>query len=611
MNRIKVLSEEVANRIAAGEVIDRPASVVKELVENAIDAGATSITVNIEKGGKDLIQVIDNGHGMNENDALLCFERHATSKIRNVEDIIKIGTLGFRGEALPSISSISHLIMVTKDEKSEVANRIEFYGGTLKDVSRIAGNKGTDISVKRLFSNVPARRKFLKSDQVEFKHILNYLHYQSIVYPEVSFKFISNGRERLNYPAIGDNEQRMRAVFGNKFFDNDLISLQMENKIVKLEGFISGLENTEHNIYDHRYIFVNGRYMKDKIILHAIRAAYEPFIKKSGLHQKGQLPPYIIFINIDPEMIDVNVHPAKHEVRFRDSHFVHSFVKNSITNALMEYEKEKFHTAEMKTADLTKSKPLTNYEQKVYVKPVKPRYSEYKTDLEEVFQPDVFKKEVKPPAIEEDQAPQQTFPSQLLPKEEELVNPWQLHDTYIFIQSEDGLMAIDQHAAHERIIYEKMVQRIHGAPPVRQKLVFPLVVNIPPYLNSVLTDLLEKNIEIFHQVGFSIKTFSGNSVVIDEVPPELNDMHSEEFFLDIMKNLQDEFEETEDIRDSLAKTMACKAAIKANRKLTRKEMLALINDLFACSVPYFCPHGRPLIIKMTLTELEKRFKRIE
>ncbi len=611
MNRIKVLAEEVANRIAAGEVIDRPASVVKELVENAIDAGAMSITVNIERGGKDLIQVIDNGQGMNETDALLSFERHATSKIRNVEDIIKIGTLGFRGEALPSISSISHLVMITKDEKSDVATRIEFYGGTLKDVSKIGGNQGTDISVRRLFSNVPARRKFLKSDQVEFKHILSYLHYQSIVYPEISFRFNSNGKERLNYPATDDNEQRMRAVFGNKFFDNDLISLSMSNKIIKLNGYVSGLENTEHNIYDHRYIFVNGRYMKDKIILHAIKSAYDPFIKKSGIYQKGQLPPYIIFLNIDPEMIDVNVHPAKHEVRFRDSHFVHSFVKSCVTNALMEYEKEKFHTAEMKTADLTQSKPLTNYEQKIFIKPVKPRYSEYKTDLEEVFQPDVFTREIRTPLVEEQETREPMFPSQLLPKEEELVNPWQLHDTYIFIQSEDGLMAIDQHAAHERIIYEKMVQRIHGAPPVRQKLVFPLVVNIPPYLNSVLTDLLEKNIEIFNQVGFSIKTFSGNSVVIDEVPPELNDLNSEEFFLDIMKSLQDEFEETEDIRDSLAKTMACKAAIKANRKLTRKEMLALINDLFACSVPYFCPHGRPLIIKMTLNELEKRFKRIE
>jgi DNA mismatch repair protein MutL len=278
----------------------------------------------------------------------------------------------------------------------------------------------------------------------------------------------------------------------------------------------------------------------------------------------------------------------------------------------MEYEKEKFQSAELKSSDLSQSKPLTSYEQRVYIKPITPRYSEYKTDLEEVFQPDMFKK-VLPP--QEEYPPLHPLPKESfqihMPKEEELVNPWQLHDTYIFIQTEDGLMAIDQHAAHERIIYEKMVQRIHGAPPIRQKLVFPLVVNIPPYLSYVLTELLEKNIDLFTQVGFSIKTFSGNSVVIDEVPPELNDMHSEEFFLDVLKNLQDEFEETEDIRDSLAKSVACKAAIKANKKLTRKEMLHLINDLFACSVPYFCPHGRPLVIKITLNELEKRFKRIE
>jgi DNA mismatch repair protein MutL len=610
MNKVKILAEEVANRIAAGEVIERPVSVVKELVENSIDAQSTKISIYIEAGGKQLIQIIDNGYGMSKDDALQCFERHATSKICTVTDIFQIRTLGFRGEALPSIASVSSLTMVTREKESETAMRVEFKGGQLRDFSQTSSNVGTNIVVRDLFSNVPARKKFLKSEPVEYKHILDYLHYQSVVHPEIHFRFYSNGLEKLNYPVVESREKRLADIFGSDFLKKDLLKLAVSKDQFSISGYIGGLEDEYEGLFDFRYIFVNGRFIRDKIIVHSIRSAYEPFIKKLRIFQQGKIPPYLIFIEIEPEKVDFNVHPAKLEVRFIDSGLVHSFVKSAITNRLLEYEDKKFEQIKIKLQNPQAANNFNSTDPKQFLtKTDKNRLRNLKEDAEHNEQTDFFRNtfvENQEMLIKLDSKQKTDW---LFRPEEDIINPWQLHQSYIFVQIEEGLIIIDQHAAHERILYEKMIHRIHGAPPQTQQLLFPLVIDLPPYLAQTVSELISQNMEVFHKVGFSLKSFSGNSIVIDEIPAELKNWDGGEVFIEILKNLQDEFSVTEDFRDSMAKSIACKTAVKAGEKLSKKEMITLINDLFACEIPYFCPHGRPLIIKMTLFDFEKKFKR--
>lgn len=647
MKRIKVLSENVTNRIAAGEVIERPASVVKELVENSLDAGAKSIYIKVEKGGKELIQVTDDGSGMSHDDALLSLERHATSKISNVDDIVHINSLGFRGEAIPSIASICRFNLITKDEDSDVAIDIYMDGGKLKDVRKTAANTGTTISVKKIFFNVPARRKFLRSDIVEFRHILNYVHYQSVLYPNVSFKLVANGRERLNYPAVPNYRRRIKEVFGKSFQEQQFVELEYSTPQISINGFIAGLDEYRKGFERYKYLFINGRYINDKVVIKAIKVAYQPFIAKERYMQQGVLPPYILFIEIDPELIDINVHPAKREVRFRDTHLVFNAVKESITARLNAIQDERFksiknkfgegfakssqefeqgeksypeanHGEEASSATETFSSPnresrFSNREQAYpYTKPEIPRFSTYKKAFGELVQADIFDSQ-DDDTVPQDQEEINKQSARIdLPviSEIEAVKPWQFQDTFIFIQVGEGLMVIDQHAAHERILYEKLIARMQGAEPEVQKLLFPIVIDLPNYISESLRELIDENIDDFHNIGFSIKTFSGNSLVIDEIPAELEEWSGGDVFLEILQTLEQEFEETEDFRDSIAKSVSCKAAVKAGHPLTAREMIKLISDLFGCKVPYYCPHGRPLIINYSLDDFRKKFKRI-
>lgn len=662
MNVIKVLSENVTNRIAAGEVIERPVSVVKELVENSLDAGAKSIYIKVEKGGRELIQVTDDGKGMSHDDAILCFERHATSKIKDVEDIVHINSLGFRGEAIPSIASISRFNLITKDEASEVAVDIFVDGGKLKDVRKTAANNGTTIYVKKIFFNVPARRKFLKSDIVEFKHILNYVHYQSILYPNVSFKLVSNDKEKLNYPAVANYNRRIKEVFGKSFQEQEFVELNYNTNQISLTGFIAGLDEYHKGFERYKYLFINGRYINDKIVIKALRTAYQPFLAKERYMQQGVLPPYILFLEIDPDLIDINVHPAKREVRFRDTYLVYNAVKDSITSRLNQLQDEKFKSIKSKfgegfarsTREFEErgrqqfshqnleseqvSESLTptenrqaapNFSQDIqatgprdfsrnnsnnsYSKPEIPKFSTYKKEFSELVQGSIFDEEPDNTDAKQTQEEVNKQESRLeLPviSEIEAVKPWQFQDTFIFIQVGEGLMVIDQHAAHERILYEKLIARMKGTEAEVQKLLFPIVIDLPNYISESLKELIEENIEDFHSVGFSIKTFSGNSLVIDEIPAELEEWSGGDIFLEILQTLEQEFEETEDFRDSIAKSVSCKAAIKAGKSLTAREMIKLISDLFGCKVPYYCPHGRPLIINYSLEDFKKKFKRI-
>ena len=628
MSNIHILAEDVRNKIAAGEVIERPASVVKELVENAIDAGADSIIVAIENGGKDLIRVIDNGCGMSSDDAMLAFERHSTSKIKTVQDIIHIDSLGFRGEALPSIASVSQLHLVTRTAEDEMATIIEYANGKLLNVAKTSANSGTAVTVRGLFKDLPARRKFLKTTPVEARHIYKYIHYQALVYPEISFRLVIDDKEKLNYIACSDRKQRLEEVFGGGFFEDDIIPVQGAYSDYSVSGYIFGLEDRSDKLIDAQYTFINGRYIFDKTVRHSIKAAYEPFILKTRAWQKGTTPPYIIFLDIPPEQIDVNVHPAKMEVRFRENNLVHSLVLETITKALRAYEDSKFASARDKFQNAVSGEKATSLERDIFVQNIKvPQFSAFKKEFGELFQDDLFQQENSSPPDEvmpvlnpdkEESEIQDIFTDQpteqqkydiLLKNEEDYINPWQFHNTYIFFQVEDGLVVIDQHAAHERIIFERLIQRSEGAPAVRQKLLIPLVIDIPPYIAAEIKELVEANLELLEKVGFTLKKFSGDSLVIEEIPAELTDFASGKVFIEILKQLEQEMEVNTDFRVSLAKSIACKAAIKANHKLSRKEMLNLINQLFACQTPYFCPHGRPLMLKIPLTDFEKKFKR--
>jgi len=608
-SRIQALPEHLVNQIAAGEVVERPASVAKELLENSLDAGARAIRIDVEQGGTKLIRVTDDGGGIPADDLALALSRHATSKIACLEDLEAVPTLGFRGEALPSIASVSHLILITKEENNDTAARVEFKSGKLIDFSKTSANTGTTITVRNLFSNIPARRKFLKTNPVEFKHILNYMHYQSILYPKIHFRLISDSKEKLNYPAVDQVQTRLTAIFGSEFLKRDLIKVNSEGDQIKLTGYISGLNEEKEGFADYRYLFVNGRYIRDKIILHSLKSAYGPFIKKLRIFQQGKIPPHILFLNLDPQQVDMNVHPSKLEIRFRDPGKVHTFVKVSIEKLLLEYEDDKFKQIKNKINSSLNVGKTTKIETKIFSnKMEKKRFNQVQKELKELYQPDLFKSKTSDDIQIEKNLTENRSEIFVRP-EVDFINPWQLHQSYIFVQVEEGLMIIDQHAAHERIIYEKILHRIHGAPAQTQKLLFPIVIDLPPHLSSTIPELISENIDVFNKVGFSIKTFSGDSIVIDEIPIELEDWDGGDVFIDIINQLEDEFEQTEDFRDSLSKSVACKAAIKAGRKMNRKEMLALINDLFACDVPYFCPHGRPLIIKMTMSEFEKKFKR--
>lgn len=623
MSVIKILNEDVVNKIAAGEVIERPASVVRELVENSLDAGARSITVVVEKGGRDYIQVSDDGCGMSYDDALLAFERHATSKIRKVQDIIHISSLGFRGEALPSIGAVSELTLITRREQDETATRIDVSNGRLRNVSITSSNPGTNITVRGLFKSLPARRKFLRSVQTELRHILKYFHYQSILWPQINFRLISEGKTILNYIATEDRRERMAEVFGSNFFDDDIIEVHAADGGYSVTGYIYGLKERGDQFNDIQYTFINGRYISDKSVRHAIRTAYEPFILKTRVWARGSTPPYILFITVPPEQIDVNVHPAKLEVRFREQQRLYGLVKSCINDALMDYENAIFATARRKFDQASAVHEATNLEQAIYRDRVEvPQYSRYKKEFGNLWQDDLFQEpeQARRQALkidgQADGAPEETGESaredvkMLLRNEEDYINPWQLHNSYVFVQVEDGLVIIDQHAAHERILYEKILQRTQGAPPVRQKLIVPLVVDIPPYIADHIKELVEENLEMLEKTGFVLKKFSGSSLVIEEIPAELTDWQGGKLFVDILKQLETEMAENKDFRDSLAKSIACKAAIKAGQPLTRREMLSLINNLFACRTPFFCPHGRPLIIKMSLADFERKFKRI-
>ncbi len=593
--KIRVLPENLINKIAAGEVIDRPASVVKELVENSIDAGADRITVIIKGGGKSLIQVIDNGAGMDEENAIMSFQRHATSKITSYQDMERITTLGFRGEALASIASISRVEMKTVATGEIAGTSLLIEGGVIQKIDKTGGNPGTSIAVKNIFYNTPARRKFLRADSTEYRYILNVLNRFTLAYPEIGFTLINEGNQVYDLKPTF-SEERVVDVLGSRVQGN-LIAVQDDTALAKITGFVGGFDIMRKSRND-QYLFLNRRYIVDRTINYAISAAFGDTIPK------GLYPLYVIFLEIDPERVDVNVHPTKTEVKFADQQSLFSVVRGAVKRAL---------TRDEVIPEMSSQRP--SFED------MRARFRSSLPDELHHFSPDQmqmnFDKSTSHPV--QPSAPMPSQPGQELPPDESQYQAaapqrsqpqtsavvWQLHNKYILSQIKSGLVVIDQHVAHERILYEKAKKSIEQNAAPSQQLLFPQTIELTPEDFEYLVEILP----FLQKIGFVIKSFGGRTVVMEGVPAGLKIGSENKILLDIIDEYKTKQSSEIDVRERVAKSFACRSAIMAGEKLTTEAMNSLIDQLFATENPYFCPHGRPVMITISIDELDKRFDR--
>lgn len=609
MAQIKILPEEIASKIAAGEVIQRPESVVKELIENSIDAGAKNITVILKDAGKTLIQVIDDGCGMDEEDAVLAFERHATSKIKIYDDLENIRTLGFRGEALASIAAVSKVEMKTKTSNEELATLVKIEGGKLIEVSKTSAPTGTSIVVKNLFFNTPARKNFLKSKYTEFKHAYEAFIRFAIAYPEISFEFISDDEQIAKFEQT-DFETRIKQIFGEKFFET-LIPVDEKTEYISIYGLISKPEFSKKTKAD-QFIYLNRRYIINRSINHAVYNSYEHLI------DKGSFPSFILMISIDPRHVDVNVHPSKLEVKFDDEPGIYNFVRAVVKHSLSKFslipELTIEPTGEIKLIPSTNiveiKKQLINLTEPIKEKIQKGQqlnleliassFPEASTGLETKSASEKVEKIFKEVRSEIPSAEEKTSSEGLA--------FMQVHNKYIIAQIKTGLMIIDQHVAHERILYERALDSLNSNSPFTQQLLFPQTLELTPADIAIVKEL--KN--YLENLGFDLRIFGKNTVILYGVPPEVKQGTEKKILQEIIELYKENSNAEPGLseRENLAKAFACKTAIKAGDSLTPEEIQVLIDQLFLTQNPYVCPHGRPIIIKISIEELDKRFGRI-
>ncbi|MFH1335918.1 MAG: DNA mismatch repair endonuclease MutL [Candidatus Zixiibacteriota bacterium] len=611
-NNIILLPEELVDKIAAGEVVERPASVVKELVENSIDAGAKNISVEIKNGGVKFIRVTDDGVGMNERNAELAFQRHATSKIKALDDLFRISSLGFRGEAMPSIASVSYLEMLTRTREDSSGTDIKMEGGIIQEKKPTGSPLGTSLVVRELFYNVPARRKFLKTMLTETRHIIDLLTKFSIAYPEISFKLDSDGRELFAFPAVDSTDERIWDVFGKDQKERMVKIREGEDKIV-ISGFLGKPEIAP----SHRaklYVFVNRRPITSRSLYHAVQSGY------GDLLPRGKYPLAVIFIRIDPGSVDVNVHPSKSEVRFANEKEVHDLVyariKESLTSPLTIPEIEVKDKA--MGIPLSRSSQQTGVSSKRTEEPLKgeppqglglikgkemEKRAVEESDQKSLFAAIIGKKE--PGGTGADSEINRNATPHELSTEGVKSNFWQFADTYILSQLKDNLLVLDQHAAHERILYEEALRNMTQKPATSQQVLFPAVTDLTPGE----LHLLDEHEELIRRLGFEIKNFGGRTVLVTAVPPGARNKSGEIFLKEVLFQLEMEEKIEKDKVKALAKSFACHAAIKAGERLNQEEMENLVRKIFTTEEPYSCPHGRPTIIKLTLDELNKKFGR--
>ena len=591
MSKIKILPEVLSNKIAAGEVVERPASVVKELVENALDAGSSRIIIEIEKGGRSLIRVSDNGSGMNRDDTLLAIERYATSKIFKDRDLFAISTLGFRGEALPSIASVSRFTLVTKDESSAVGTEIVVQGGTVKKVSDVGAPTGTMVTVGQLFFNTPARRKFLKTVNTEMGHIADAAAAFALGRPRVQFRLVHNGKVLKSWPAAADPVERVVDVLG-KSIENDLHRIEFNDSAVTVTGWTAS-PRVARSTSRGTYIFVNGRLVSDRVIRHAL---FEGYGKRL---MKGQFPMAVIFIKVPYDQVDVNVHPAKHEVRFAQQKRVHDAVAGAVSETLRYGDRSAWITTPSTPRPPAMEQHRISEQEAVFGREKKGALRLRSTAFED--RGALRFREKEDPAAEQAS----------LWKERrfgDLRVIGQLHNTYILCESVDGLVLIDQHAAHERILYEQLKKRSAASTMAAQKLVVPETIDFG-YREA---QILEKLIPDLKELGLEIEPFGGSTFVVKAVPALLADRDSRPLVIEIVEKMaQIGFAPGLDKAiDECLLLMACHGTIRANQQLADQQIKALLNQLDECDNPSHCPHGRPTWIRWSLRTLEKSFKRI-
>ena len=614
---IQILPDAVANQIAAGEVVQRPASAVKELLENSIDAEATDIALSIKDAGKTLIQVIDNGKGMSETDARICLERHATSKITRVEDIFAIRTMGFRGEALASIAAIAQMELKTRLKSNDTGCKIIIEGSKVESQEACAMNQGTSIAVKNLFFNVPARRNFLKSNTVETRHIIDEFQRVALTHPEIAFKLYNNEQEVLNLRP-GSFRQRLVGIFGKKYNER-LVPVEESTDIVSVSGFI-GKPQYAKKTRGEQFFFVNDRFIKSPYLHHAIMLAYEELLPKD------QFPSYFLKLDIDPSKIDVNIHPTKTEIKFEDERAIYAIIRTSVKQALGKFNIAPSLDFDQESAfDLPPLKPTDQ---------IKPPEIKVNKDFNPFHSKSVL---VQPPSTGNERSSINTSNWEKLYEEHELpvntgnkdetkaeptkvitsawedheteamakVKSMQLHNRYILTHIKSGFVVIDQQRAHERILYERFVLTGAKKKLPSQQLLFPKSISLAP------TD-----VQLFREIKSSVEGLGFTFGEVDTDQVEIKGIPSgyiEDDAGGLLEGLLEDYKMMEEVdqealKDKLAGALARKMSVKSGQKLSEQEMDNLIDELFACAMPYALPNGKPTVITIQLDELNKRFQ---
>ena len=607
-NRIALLDEHTANRIAAGEVIERPASVVKELVENSIDSGATMISISLEEGGKELIKVTDNGRGMTREDAVLALQRHATSKIRDAEDLGAISTLGFRGEALPSIASVSVVELITKFENSPDATKLEVEAGTITNLETVGAGQGTSISVRKLFFNTPARLKFLKTAQTELNHITELVGRFAMAYPSIHFRLTHGSRETLSSSATGKAINSITQVLG-KDIAKQLAPISFETPAMRVSGYVSNPALTRIN-RSSQVFFVNGRPVRSRTMTHAVDQAYR------GLLQHGRYPVVVIFVEVNPELVDVNVHPSKAEVKFSSENEIHSAIHRAVNSTLMSGAAAPTITDSPHRPStplrLTPDSPVQPAPQQAGLPGADMDVAAFQEALAQRraqaidSDPFVWERGAGVP-VEDSPVPEADTDAVRTVGLSGIKIIGQAHNTYIIAQCDDGVLLIDQHVAHERVLLDRMLEAKEDNPPAIQGLVIPVTLS----LSAKESAIVEKRLEQLKQSGFHLEPFGTNTYVIRGVPASIKTGDAEAVLRDMISELVD-ISMTKHIlvrADQVLITASCKMTVKAGDPLSREEIEQLISDLLKCKNPFTCPHGRPIIISLSNWELDRKFRR--
>jgi DNA mismatch repair protein MutL len=615
---IQLLPDHIANQIAAGEVIQRPASAVKELLENAVDAGATEIQLIVNDAGKALVQVIDNGKGMSETDARMAFERHATSKIKNIDDLFHIKTMGFRGEALASIAAVAQVEIKTKTQAAVTGTYIEIENSSVKKQEPIAWQQGTSIAMKNLFFNVPARRNFLKSNTAELRYIVDEFIRVAMAFPDIFFSLTSNGQQ-VFYLEKGSLKQRIVQILGNNY-NAKLVSIKEETDYMNIYGFV-GKPDTAKKTRGDQYFFVNSRFIKSAYLNHAIMNAFDQMIAKDSF------PMYALFIDLDPSQVDINVHPTKQEIKFEDEKIVYAFVQSAVKHALAQFSItpaldfeldagiQQLDAVNKPFTDEKKSSAASSSLYSTFTQKNQAHFIEKKSELkhwkdfyapaeEKNFESLTEKHGLKPASgtVQDDKAIHTSFPVHHSP----FIIHGQIHNSYIIAQNDTGFILIHQQNAHERVLYERFIKATDGKPIATQQSLFPSTIQLTATDTVILNELLPD----LHALGYHLESFGNNAFVIQGTPADVlqgNEKNAIEKMLEQYKHFSTDLKYSK--REKLLRSLAWQQSIKAGASLTQKEMQVLVEDLFNCSVPNITPNGKPAYTEFKKTELDKIFGR--